>query len=143
VIGVCKLGSPAGITGAPLAPGSLFEWIYDYIYSPTDATFFALLAFFAASAAFRAFRMHNRQATIMLLTAFVNPLGQTFVGALVTEWLPEKWQFLEISNLVQWLMAVPLTAGNRAIIIGVALGVVVTCLKIILGIERPYVDGGQ
>ncbi len=143
VIGLGKLGSPAGVAGPPLAQGSPFAWLYDHIYSPTDAAFFSLLAFFVASAAFRAFRMHSREATIMLLTAFLVLLGQTFLGALATDWLPERWQALESSNQIQWLMAVPLTAGNRAIVIGVALGIIVTCLKIILGIERPYLEGGE
>ena len=36
--------------------GSLFQWMFKYIFSPLSATMFALLAFFVASASFRAFR---------------------------------------------------------------------------------------
>jgi hypothetical protein len=35
-------------------------------------------------------------------------------------------------------MAVPNLAGQRAIMIGISLGVVSMCLRVILGIERTY-----
>src|SRR5262249_42939867 len=40
-------------------PGSRSIWIYDHLYSPMGATMFSLLAFFIASAAFRAFRIRT------------------------------------------------------------------------------------
>lgn len=143
LVGLFKVGSPAGIGGDVLAEGSPFAWIYKYIFSPADATLFSLLAFYVASAAFRAFRVRNREATVMLVTAFLLLLGRTFLGALLTEWLPDSLEAFELPNLVQWIMSVPLTAGNRAILIGIALGVIATSLRIILGIDRPYLSGGK
>jgi hypothetical protein len=35
-------------------------------------------------------------------------------------------------------MAVFNTAGNRAIMIGIALGIVATSLKILIGVDRSY-----
>lgn len=143
LVGITKLGSPAGLGGDVLAEGSPFSWIYEYIFSPCDATLFSLLAFFVASAAFRAFRVHNREATVMLATAFLLLLGRTFLGTLLTSWLPDRLETFELPSVVQWIMSVPLTAGNRAILIGVALGAIATSLKIMLGIERPYYGGGK
>jgi len=143
VIGLLKIGSPAGIGGSPLATGSLFAWIFDYVFTPLDATLFSLLAFYVASAAFRAFRVRSIEATVMLVAAFLLLLGRTFLGNLLTAWLPRRFEAFELPNVVHWIMYVPLTAGSRAIMIGVALGVVATCLKIILGIDRPYLGRGR
>ena len=41
-------------------------------------------------------------------------------------------------ELVAWILTVPNLAAKRAIIMGVGLGAIATCMKIILGIERTY-----
>jgi hypothetical protein len=143
VVGMGKLGSPAGLGGPVMAEGSPFTWVYDYVFSPCAATMMSLLAFFLASAAFRAFRMRTAEATVMLVTAFLILLGRTFLGDLLTSWLPPALDGLRIPNLVAWITSVPLTAGNRAIMIGIALGAIATSLKVMLGLEHPYLRGGK
>lgn len=118
--------------------GTLFTWLYQYVYSALSATMYALLAFFVASASYRAFRARNLEATLLLVAAFLVMLGRVPVGDLLTGWLPDRYQ---LSAWANWIMAVPNTAGQRAIMIGIALGMVSMSLRIILGLERTYLGG--
>lgn len=138
--GLFKIGNPDGIT-ADINKGGLFPAIYDFAFQPLGATMFALLGFYVASASFRAFRAKNTEATILLGAAMVVLLGRTFIGTWLTDWLPESLAFLKIDNLVNWLMAVPNMAGQRALTIGIALGTIATSLKIIIGLERSHLGG--
>lgn len=119
-------------------PGTAFDWLYVYVYSPLSATMFAILAFFVASASYRAFRARNLEATLLLLAAFFVMLGRVPVGDTLTAWMPEGWR---LSSIASWVMNFPNAAGQRAIMIGIALGIVSTSLRIILGIERSHLGG--
>jgi hypothetical protein len=119
-------------------PGTAFNWLYVYVYSSLSATMFALLAFFVASASYRAFRARNLEATLLLLAAFFVMLGRVPIGDLLTPWLPDNYR---LSDWANWIMTVPNTTGQRAIMIGIALGMVSTSLRIILGLERSYLGG--
>lgn len=136
--GLFKIGVPGGWTGDYQADGSLFKFLYDATFQPLQATMFSLLAFFVASASYRAFRAKTKEATILLVAAFVILLRPTPLGYYLTFWLPKPLQFLHIPNLSTWIMSVPNMAGQRAIMIGIALGIVSTSLRLILGIERSY-----
>ncbi len=138
VIGLFKIGNPGGIAAAPTAAGSLFQEIFDYCLVPLGATMYSLLAFFVASASYRAFRAKNREATILLIAAFIILLGRTPFGTVVTGWIPESFDVLQVPNLAVWIMNAPNLAGQRAIMIGIGLGVVSMSLRVILGIERTY-----
>ena len=112
--------------------GAFFDSMYDYVYAPLQASMFSLLAFFITSAAFRAFRARNLEATLLLITAVIVMLGRVPVGALMWKGLP---------NFVEWVLMYPNMAAQRGILIGVGLGSIATAMKIILGIERSYLGG--
>jgi hypothetical protein len=208
IIGLFKIGAmptataPDNAWTAPIVQdGAPFWWIYQYGLVPLTATMFAMLAFYIASAAFRAFRAKNLEATLLLGTAFVVLLGQVYAGVWLTSFLPDLasyaasfpedvrqfvtavgmqiengaplaevaydgvsyaalsadqqaiatevsghlngWWYqllngLRLENLTQVILDVPQKAGNRAIMIGIALGIVSTSLKVILGVDRSY-----
>lgn len=119
-------------------PGLAFIWMYDYVYTPLSATMFAILAFFVGSASYRAFRARNLEATLLLLAAFFVMLGRVPVGDVLTGFLPEQ---LQLSQVAAWIMNFPNSAGQRAIMMGIALGIVSASLRIILGIERSHLGG--
>jgi hypothetical protein len=130
-------------SGEYRAQGTPFWWLYEYAFKPLQATTFAMLAFYVASAAFRAFRAKNVEAILLLGTAFIILLGRTFAGEVLTGWLPESFSGLKIGNLTVTIMSVFNTAGNRAIMIGIALGIASTSLKVILGVDRSYLGSGK
>lgn len=122
-------------------PGTTFDWLYQYIYTPLSATMFAILAFFVASASYRAFRARNLQASLLLTAGFLVMMGRVLFDDIIFGKMFENFQPLaDISNFI---MNYPNMAGQRAIMIGIALGIVSTALRIILGIERSYLGGGD
>jgi hypothetical protein len=65
-------------------------------------------------------------------------LGRVPIGYYLTSWLPEGFR---MGSLADWIMDYPQTAGQRAVMIGIALGIVSTSLRVILGIERTFLGG--
>jgi hypothetical protein len=55
--------------------------------------------------------------------------------------LPDWASGLRLENLAVTIMDVFNTAGNRAIIIGIALGVASTGIRLMLGLDRSYLGG--
>ena len=125
-------------TGDYQAPQAAFGWLYLYVMSPLTATMFALLAFYVASAAFRAFRAKNLAAILLLSAAFLVLLGRTAAAGFLTGWFPDALAVLKLDNLVDTMLVYVGTPGSRAIVIGIALGVAATSLRVLLGLERPY-----
>ncbi len=130
-------------SGEYRAQGTPFWWLYEYAFKPLQATIFAMLAFYVASAAFRAFRAKNVEASLLLGTAFIILLGRTFAGPVMTAWMPDMLSGLKIENMTVTIMQVFNTAGNRAIMIGIALGIASTSLKVLLGVDRSYLGSGE
>ncbi|MBI5169338.1 MAG: hypothetical protein HZA61_07620 [Candidatus Eisenbacteria bacterium] len=130
-------------------PGTVSLWIYDHVYVPMNSTMFALLALFIASAAFRAFRVRSAEAALLAVSALVVMIGRVPLGDAVMAGvfdhpgLPEWMRHLRLEPLQQWIMDWPQNAAKRAILIGAAMGVMATGLRVILGIERSYLGGSD
>jgi hypothetical protein len=163
--------------------GGLFKWMFDNIFTPLSATMFALLAFYVASASYRAFRARNFEATLLLLAGIIIMIGRVPIGSLVSSWMIMYLLVLVIGILIntyfrsrqlvfgwvalgligvtvlgssmgwpidqpavfflpalqEWIYTVPNLAGARAIMIGIGLGVIVTSLRYIFGLEKSYI----
>jgi len=114
--------------------GGMLMWIFENIQMPMSSTMFSLLAFYMASAAYKAFRARSPEATVLLVAAIVVMLAQVPLGVKMYKNLP---------IISQWILDVPNLASKRGIALGVGLGSVATSLKILLGIERSYLGGGD
>jgi hypothetical protein len=107
------------------------SWIYNYILYPLQATMGALLVFYAVSAAYRTFRLHNASAVVLLIAS----LSFLFLLIQFSSGLSSI-----IPALRTWLLFVPLGAGMRGILLGIALGVITSALRILFYQDHPYVS---
>lgn len=108
--------------------GPLMEPIFTWLIAPLQAAAAALLPFVLTYAAYRMLqRGQQNGAFLFLFSAAVVLIGQLPLSGLGTELqdLREAW--------LAWL-AIP---GLRAVLIGVALGISVMALRLIIGIDRP------
>jgi hypothetical protein len=118
-----------------------FAWGYRYIFVPCSATIFSILAFFMASAAFRTFRARNLGAAMLLIAAVIVMFGRVPVS----EWVSlkvfgNKDVFTTITDVI---MEGPNLAAKRGILLGISLGAISQSLRILFGIERSYLGGGD
>jgi hypothetical protein len=102
--------------------------IFGCIISPLGASLAALVVFTLALAAFRSLRTRRGMGTMLfLLIVAVVLLGSVpFTGL---EWL---------ADIRDWIISVPGMAGMRGLLLGVALGTVITALRVFVAVERPY-----
>lgn len=114
-------GEPSGA----LQP--VVQWLFEHVQLPIQASLSALLVFFLVTAAYRLLSLRNAESAVMLIVVLLVLLGQAAVGLLPS-----------LTAIREWIIAVPALAGIRGILLGVSLGAVLTGIRILLGIERPY-----
>lgn len=117
------------LTGGPGSPQ--MQKLFEAVLFPLEATLFSLLAFFVFTAAYRVFRVKSLETGLFVIFGLLVLLGQVPVGA-------RLWD--QLSVIKDWVLEVPALAGARGILLGVALGSVATGLRVLLGMDRPYVD---
>lgn len=115
-------------------PGTPAGWEYQWLFVPMQATMFATLAFFIASAAFRAFRARTWEALALLLAGLIVMIGRVPIGEFISP---------HLSTFSDWILNNPNMAGYRGIFLGVALAQIAISVRIIFGIERTYMGGGD
>jgi hypothetical protein len=140
--------SGQGIGFAPDGSTTPFKWMEDRFFQPLQSTIFSLLAFFMASAAFRAFRARNTEATILLIAAGLVMAGRVPLLELLAVPFPPLQPAAAtasqgLGRLTEWIMDTPNGAAQSGIIIGAALGAASMAIRIILGIERGYLGLGS
>ena len=147
LFGTLIVGFYSGFSGINATPqyayadsGTGFDWVYRNIYAALTSTMFSMLAFFVGSASYRAFRARNFHATLLLLSGFLVMGGRVPLLDRVSGFFTDIPIF---SNIANWIMNYPNSAGQRAILIGIALGIMSSSLRVILGIERAHIGGGK
>jgi len=119
-----------GLLTSTTSKGYLFFW--NNLYQPLGGTWYSITVFYMASAAWRAFRMRNVEAAVLLAAAMLAMLGAVGIGAAISPSIPK---------FAKWLANVPQAAALRGITIGAALGMIGVSLRVILGLERTHLGG--
>jgi len=140
LIGFLAMVIPAYVSGGKqMTDGGLTSlgWSFKYIYNALSGTMFAVLAFYIVSTAYRSFRIKSMQAFVLFVAAFILILGKVPLGQIIWD-SALGWTGHGVSDVIEWIMQFPAVAGKRGIMIGIAIGVIVTSFKIIFGIEKQY-----
>lgn len=106
-----------------------FSFIFNNLYTPLAAAFYAMTAFHLASASYRAFRARTAQAAVLLITGVLLMLGRAPIGETIWGQFP---------NIANWIMAVGNLAGSRGIMISIAVGVIGVSMRVLVGIDRAH-----
>ena len=112
----------------------VFDFLFMNVLTPLGATMYSIIAFFITSAAYRSFRARSNEATVVLVAGI---LMICYNAPLMTSTWPG---FIPIGD---WIFSVPNMATMRAVIIGAALGAIALAMRVLLGIERGYLRGGE
>ncbi len=121
---------PGSIATAPslYKSGTITEVLLLGVITPAQAALLSLIMFLLVTAAVRMMRTKPNRNTVVFLASTVIVL----VG-----WLPFRFMG-PVNAFYEWYLAVPVAAGVRGILIGVALGVITVGVRILTGLERLY-----
>ena len=113
-----------------VASSALFQAVVRWVYTPLSVSLLALLTFFAITAAIRALGSGNREAIVVVVVAAVMVLAQ----------LPLLANLPYLGETVAWIQNYIALAGLRGLAFGAAIGAIVASIRILLGLDRPYLD---
>ncbi len=106
-------------------------WVFKYIVAALGTALSGLLVFFLVFAGYRLLRRRPSVASVtFLVVALISILG-------MAPQLPELPD-IGLRDLWIWISQVPAVAGARGVLLGIALGVIATGLRILLAVDRPY-----
>lgn len=105
-------------------------WIFNYIQVPIESSLLAILAVLLAYALARLLRRRTDPFSLVFVATTVIILIST--APLLGVEMPG------LGDLRAWITQVPAVAGARGILLGIALGIIATGIRILIGADRPY-----
>ncbi len=111
----------------------IYNWLFNYIYTPLGATLYPITGFYIFSAAYRAFRARNLDAALMLIAGCFVMLKNAPVGEAI---------WIGFATIGSWFQFTGQTPGMRTFAIVGALGLIAYGFRALLGKERGFYAGG-
>ena len=156
VFGLMNEYSPKSVA-IPAVPGlwasqnahGMFQFLFKGGLTNLGSATFAMIAFYIASAAYRAFRIRSLEATLLMVAALIVMVGSVSFGTAITAGIPffsgvdglghpaeNPWANFRIERIAQWLLLEVNTPAQRGILFGLTLGLLATSLRYWLSLER-------
>jgi cytochrome bd-type quinol oxidase subunit 2 len=107
------------------------RWIFENIQMPIESS---LMAIIAISLTFAAIRLLSRRLNFMSAVFSVVVLV-LLIGAIPAVAASD---FNIITIFRNWILSVPAVGGARGIVLGMAMGIIATGIRILMGTDRPY-----
>lgn len=110
----------------------IYRFFYTNVNVALNSTMFSVLCFYIASAAYRAFRIRNAEAAVLLGAAVLVMLGSAPIGEAIWSGFP---------TIKNWIQDNAATASVRGLTLGITLGGLAQSVRNLLGIERGHLGG--
>ncbi|BDI32399.1 hypothetical protein CCAX7_44500 [Capsulimonas corticalis] len=132
----------------PVAFGQTVHGIFQFLFigglNNLDSATFSMIAFFIASASYRAFRLRSVESSMMMTAALIVMLASTGFGTAITSHIPDgdsAWANFRIEHISEWLLTRVNAPAQRGILFGLTVGGLAVSLRLWLSLERgAYFD---
>jgi len=118
----------------PIGTHSLYSWMFTYMKIPLDATVYSILAFFIFTAIIRTFKVKNFGSLLLVSSSIFVMLRNAPIGATF-------WKGFPIIGT--WVSDIVMSSGMRGIVLGVAIGSMGVCIRILMGWEKGALGGAE
>jgi hypothetical protein len=112
---------------------AIYNWMFNYVYTPLGATLYPITGFYIFSAAYRAFRARNIDAALMLIAGCFVILSNAPVGEAI---------WVGFATIGEWFRFTGQIPGMRTFALVGTLGMIAYGFRALLGKERGFYAGG-
>jgi cation transport ATPase len=113
---------------------AIYNWMFNWVYTPLGATLYPITGFYIFSAAYRAFRARNIDAALMLIAGCFVILSNAPVGEAI---------WIGFATVGEWFRFTGQVPGMRTFALVGTLGMIAYGFRALLGKERGFYAGGE
>lgn len=113
---------------------AIYNWLFNWVYTPLGATLYPITGFYIFSAAYRAFRARNIDAALMLIAGCFVILSNAPVGEAI---------WVGFATVGEWFRFTGQVPGMRTFALVGTLGMIAYGFRALLGKERGFYAGGE
>lgn len=130
------------VLGSRVTSAQVYDFLFTGGFSNLRAATFSIIAFYIASACYRAFRIRSAEAALLMAAGLIVMLGSVTIGTAITNGIQpantdiNPWANLRIEHIAEWLLLEVNGAAQRGILFGLTIGLLAIALRLWLSLER-------